>query len=176
MARIRDDLRALSGYHSPQVDVTVRLNTNEASFAPPPTFVSTLAERLGGVEWNRYPDRAASALRTRLAALHGVPSEWVLVANGSNEVLQSILLAFGGNGRRAVVFEPGYQMHAQIARNTATPVETIEREREMLIDIDSALSVLSAGEPGGGVRDLSEQSNRSFRAARHGPGAHRAGG
>ena len=147
MARIRDDLRALSGYHSPQVDVRVRLNTNEAPFAPPPTFSSSLAERLGAVEWNRYPDRAASALRSRLAELHSVPTEWVLVANGSNEVLQSILLAFGGNGRRAVVFEPGYQMHAQIARNTGTRVETIERNDEMLIDIDAARASLSAGEP-----------------------------
>lgn len=147
MARIRDDLRALSGYHSPQVDVTVRLNTNEAPFAPPAEFVSTLAQRLAGVEWNRYPDRAAVSLRTRLAALHGVPVEQVMVANGSNEVLQSILLAFGGAGRRAVVFEPGYQMHAQIARNTATPVEIIERDSEMLIDIRSALASLSAGPP-----------------------------
>lgn len=147
MARIRDDLRALSGYHSPQVDVSVRLNTNEAPFAPPPAFSSSLAERLSAVEWNRYPDRAASALRSRLAAIHCVPTEWVMVANGSNEVLQSILLAFGGHGRRAVVFEPGYQMHAQIARNTGTRVETIERNDEMLIDLDAARASLSAGDP-----------------------------
>ena len=66
MARIRDDLRALSGYHSPQVDVTVRLNTNEAPFSPPPAFAHALADRLGSIDWNRYPDRAATDLRARL--------------------------------------------------------------------------------------------------------------
>lgn len=148
MARIRDDLRALSGYHSPQVDVTVRLNTNEAPFSPPAAFAHALADRLGSIDWNRYPDRAATDLRARLAALHSVPENWIMVANGSNEVLQSILLAFGGPGRRAVVFEPGYQMHAQIARNTGTTVEVVERGEGFLIDVDRALEALNDGPPG----------------------------
>jgi len=145
---MRDDLHALAGYHSPQVDVEVRLNTNEAPFAPPESFAHEVARRLSTVPWNRYPDRSALALRRRLAQLHGVPPEWVTVANGSNEVLQNILLAFGGPGREAIVFEPGYQMHAQIARNTATAVRVIPRHDDLLIDPEAAIEAMGAGVPG----------------------------
>ena len=60
---VRDDLRALEGYHSPQVDVRVRLNTNEAPTPPPAAWRDAFAAELSRVEWNRYPDRSASALR-----------------------------------------------------------------------------------------------------------------
>ena len=57
-----------SGYHSPQLDVAVRLNTNESPFPPPPGFVEAVAEAVRGVDWNRYPDRSATRLRAALAA------------------------------------------------------------------------------------------------------------
>ncbi|MEI8240421.1 MAG: histidinol-phosphate transaminase, partial [Actinomycetota bacterium] len=69
---VRDDLRALEGYHSPQVDVRVRLNTNESPFPPPAAWHDAFADELSRVEWHRYPDRAASALRQGIADLHGV--------------------------------------------------------------------------------------------------------
>ena len=67
---VRSDLQEMSGYHSPQVDVEVRLNTNEAPFPPPEEFQSAFVAELKEVEWNRYPDRAAQLLREDLAALH----------------------------------------------------------------------------------------------------------
>ena len=118
--RVRDDLRVLEGYHSPQLDVDVRLNTNESPEPPPDGFRAALAERLAGLDWHRYPDRGAAELRERLAEHHGVSAEMVFPANGSNEVIQSILLAYGGPGRRAAVFEPTYAMHSQIAATTGT--------------------------------------------------------
>ena len=60
---VRDDLSALEGYHSPQVDVRVRLNTNEAPVAPPAAFRQAYAEAVAKIEWHRYPDRGATALR-----------------------------------------------------------------------------------------------------------------
>jgi len=87
---VRDDLRALEGYHSAQVDVDVRLNTNESPFPPPQGFRDALAAEVSRVDWNRYPDRAASALRADIAALHGVDPAQVFAANGSNEVLQCV--------------------------------------------------------------------------------------
>ncbi|NDC46955.1 MAG: aminotransferase class I/II-fold pyridoxal phosphate-dependent enzyme, partial [Actinobacteria bacterium] len=112
----RDDLRELSGYHSPQVSVKVRLNTNESPIAPPSDFVEAVSAAVHEVQWNRYPDRTATALRQDIAALHGVSADNVFVANGSNEVLQSLLLAYSGAGRKVVTFEPTYQLHSHIAR------------------------------------------------------------
>ena len=77
----RDDLRALDGYHSPQVDVAVRLNTNESPYAPPPEFVDAVRRRARATStWNRYPDRGARELRDALGAFLGQPRERLLCA------------------------------------------------------------------------------------------------
>ncbi len=124
----------MSGYHSPQVDVPVRLNTNESPFPPPAEWVASLAAIASDTEWNRYPDRSALRLRAEIAARHGVAVENVFVANGSNEVLQTILLAYGGHGRTVATYEPTYQMYAQIARVTGADVVTGERRGDFTLD------------------------------------------
>ena len=96
---MRDDLRALEGYHSAQVPAAVRLNTNESPYPPPAAWSADLAAALATVDWRRYPDRAATDLRAAIAAWHGVDVANVFAANGSNEVLQTLLLTYAGAGR-----------------------------------------------------------------------------
>ena len=124
----------MSGYHSPQVDVPIRLNTNESPFPPPAQWLNDLSEIVRSIEWNRYPDRGATHLRQVIAARHGVQVNQVFVANGSNEVLQTILLAYGGSGRRVATFEPTYQMYSQIARVTGAEVVSGERRADLTLD------------------------------------------
>jgi histidinol-phosphate aminotransferase len=132
----RPDLLALEGYHSPQVRVDVRLNTNESPFPPPAQWQELLADEVGTIDFNRYPDRMASALRADIADLHRVVPKQVFVANGSNEVLQSILLAYSGAGRKVLTFEPTYAMHSQIARVVGATV--VERPRSASFALDPA--------------------------------------
>ena len=88
--RPRDDVALMEGYHSPQVDVEVRLNTNESPTRRRPSGVGRLRRRPSTtIDWHRYPDRAATDLRAAIAELHGVDPDQVFVANGSNEVLQT---------------------------------------------------------------------------------------
>lgn len=131
---VRDDLRALEGYHSPQVDVRVRLNTNESPLPPPTAWRDAFAAEISRVEWHRYPDRRATALREAIAAWHGVSPDMVFAANGSNEVLQTILLTYAGPGRTVATFEPTYQMHAQIARVVGSRVVEGERNADFTLD------------------------------------------
>ncbi len=147
MIPVREDLRALEGYHSPQVDVRVRLNTNESPFPPPAAWRDAFAAELSRVDWHRYPDRQATALRQAIAALHGVPPEMVFPANGSNEVLQTILLAYAGPGRTVATFEPTYQMHAQIARVVGSHVIEGERDADFTLDPAEMRRVVAAGRP-----------------------------
>ncbi|MDA8038960.1 MAG: histidinol-phosphate transaminase, partial [Actinomycetota bacterium] len=88
----------MPGYHSPQLDVAVRLNTNESPEPPPPAFFGELAEAVGSLQANRYPDRQATELRQAISEHHGVQPDQVFCANGSNEVLQCLFLAYGGPG------------------------------------------------------------------------------
>jgi histidinol-phosphate aminotransferase len=143
----RADLVELEGYHSPQLDVTVRLNTNESPYPPPAGFVRGWLDALADVPLNRYPDRAARDLRAALGAHLGQPADRLFCANGSNEVLQTLLLTYGGPGRRALLFEPTYALHAHIARITGTEVVTGERRDGFAIDTDEARRLVAAHRP-----------------------------
>jgi histidinol-phosphate aminotransferase len=144
---VRPDLELAEGYHSPQFDAEVRLNTNESPFAPPDQWRAELLAALDDVSFHRYPDRPATALRQAVADLHGVSADEVFCANGSNEVLQSVLLAFGGPGRRALLFEPTYALHSHIARITGTEVVEGSRGDDFLIDPRDAERLIAARQP-----------------------------
>ena len=135
------------GYHSPQVAVDVRLNTNESPYPPPRAWLAALVEELGTIPFHRYPDRAAWALRVELAALHGVRPEHIFVANGSNEVLQTLLLTYGGPERAAALFEPTYALHSHIARLTRTPVALGPRDPDFALDLGEVKRLLGEAEP-----------------------------
>jgi histidinol-phosphate aminotransferase len=144
---MRPDLNLHEGYHSPQVDAEVRLNTNESPFPPPAAWSEELLAALAEVSFHRYPDRPATELRAAIAELHGVTPAEVFCANGSNEVLQCLLLAYGGPGRRAVVFEPTYALHSHISRLTGTAVITGARTEDFRISVPDAAALLAAEQP-----------------------------
>lgn len=144
---VRDDLRALEGYHSAQVPAEVRLNTNESPYPPPEAWATSFAAALEEVDWRRYPDRSAQALRSAIAAWHGVDPAYVFAANGSNEVLQTLLLTFAGPGRSVMTFEPTYQLHAHLARISGARVIEVERRADFSLDVDSAVSAVVEGRP-----------------------------
>ncbi len=105
-------------------EVPVRLNVNENPYPPSPALARAIADAVAAVAGtlNRYPDRDAAGLRDDLAGYlgHGLAREQVWAANGSNEIMQQLLMAFGGPGRTALGFEPSYSMHPIITRITAT--------------------------------------------------------
>jgi histidinol-phosphate aminotransferase len=144
---VRDDLRALEGYHSPQVDVRVRLNTNESPLPPPAAWRDTFAAEVSRIDWHRYPDRAAIELRQAIADWHGVDPAQVFAANGSNEVLQTLLLTYAGPGRTVATFEPTYQLHAHIARVTGATIVEGERRADFTLDPAEVRRVLETARP-----------------------------
>lgn len=129
---IRDDLRGLSPYGAPQEHVRIQLNVNENTHPIPEAvatdIVAALAAAVLGV--NRYPDREFTELRDALAGYlgHGLSRENIWAANGSNEVLQQVLQAFGGPGRSVLGFPPTYSMHSIIANGTGTRWVTAPRD------------------------------------------------
>src|SRR3712207_6373646 len=148
---IREDLRGKSPYGAPQLDVAVRLNTNEHAFAVPDVVVETMTKMLQDelADLNRYPDRDAVALRTDLAAYlgHGLTHHGVWAANGSNEVQQQLLQAFGGPGRTALGFGPSYSMHPLLAAGTGTRWVGARRDQDFGLTPASALAQLKEHDP-----------------------------
>jgi histidinol-phosphate aminotransferase len=144
---VRTDLAALSGYHSAQVDVDVRLNTNESPLPPPAEWFEAFRAALGDVDFNRYPDRQAVELRQALADAHQVELAQVFCANGSNEVLQALMLAYGGPERSIALFEPTYTLHRHIARITGTKVAAGTRTDDFLLDVDEVARLVGEHDP-----------------------------
>ncbi len=144
---VRADLVDLAGYHSPQVAVDIRLNTNESPYPPPAAWREAFLEELATVPFHRYPDREATALRAALGELHGVGPEQVFLGNGSNEVLQALCLAYGGRDRAVAMFEPTYALHSHIARITGAEVAVGERLPDFALDLDEVRRVLTRSGP-----------------------------
>lgn len=154
---LRDELRGKSAYGAPQLTVTNQLNTNENPYPPGPAIVEDLVEevrKLSG-SLNRYPERDAHDLRVDLAryvsAQTGVEVtyEQLWAANGSNEVLQQLLQAFGGPGRKAMGFTPSYSMHPILCAGTQTEFIAVERPEalDFAIDVEAAAAAIAEHSP-----------------------------
>ncbi|TJZ74954.1 histidinol-phosphate transaminase [Rhodococcus oryzae] len=152
---IRENLRGKSPYGAPQLTVPVQLNTNENPHPPTRALIDDVAEsvREAAAELHRYPDRDAVALRTDLAAYLtrqtgvAVTVDNVWAANGSNEILQQLLQAFGGPGRSAMGFVPSYSMHPIISDGTETKWLPVFRRSDFSLDVDSAVSAIAQHRP-----------------------------
>ncbi|MDH2444984.1 histidinol-phosphate transaminase [Amnibacterium sp. CER49] len=148
---LRPDLVGRSPYGAPQLSVPVALNVNENTHPVPPEVADDILRRVGAAltEVNRYPDREFTALREALAGYlgHGLGAESIWAANGSNEVIQHVLQAFGGPGRRVLGFPPTYSMHAIIAASTATEWVPAERDDDFRISPETAVAAIERTDP-----------------------------
>ena len=152
---LRDDLVGTKPYGAPQLDVPVQINTNENPYPPSAALLADLSASVAAAAagLNRYPDRDAIELRTALAdyLAHstGVPLtvENLWAANGSNEILQQLLQAFGGPGRRALGFEPSYSMHPIISTGTRTAWLPTPRSADFTVDVPAAVRLVTEQRP-----------------------------
>ncbi|MGX0671333.1 histidinol-phosphate transaminase [Kocuria marina] len=139
---LRDDLRGLSPYGAPQLEVRVALNTNENTHPVPEPVVRAITRRVTdtAASLNRYPDRDFTNLRTALASYlgHELTEDNLWAANGSNEILQQILQAFGGPERSVLSFVPTYSMYPLLALGTGTRFIAGERAEDFSLSAESA--------------------------------------
>ena len=144
---VRDDLTEVSPYGAPQLDVAVRLNTNETAEPPPDGYLAEVGRRIQGLELNRYPDRPATALRDALAGRLGTSRDHVWAANGSNEILQQLLQAYGGPQRQALTVRPGYSMYPELCRTSLTPVAEVDLDESFLLTPAIAADAVARHDP-----------------------------
>ncbi len=150
---LREDLTSLSPYGAPQVPAEATLNTNENPYAPSPELAQAIADRVHRVATtlNRYPDRDAIALRTALSkfinSLSGTnfAADSIWAANGSNEIIQSLFMAFGDRG--ALGFTPSYSMHPLIAKVIGVTWQDGGRRADFTLDTAKAISEIASKKP-----------------------------
>ena len=150
---LREALRPMSPYGAPQVPAQASLNTNENPYPPSPALQKAIAAAVAKVaaDLNRYPDRDATVLRTKLAGFINELSqtkfsaENVWAANGSNEIIQSIFLAFAGGS--VLGFTPSYSMHPLIAKVTGAQWIDGKRNADFSLNATDAVSEILKNKP-----------------------------
>ena len=144
---LRPNVIALKSYHSPQLEVEVRLNTNESPYPPPEGFEEAVAKAVGDSSWHRYPQRNAQSLCDALGEFHDLPARQIFAANGSNEVIQTLLMCYGGAGRKVAVFQPTYALHSHIARSLASELVVGERMPDFALDLEKTADLIRRERP-----------------------------
>lgn len=143
----REDIAPLDAYIPELPAADVLLHANENPYPPPEAVMREFLDAAGHLGLNRYPDHAARELRAALASYAGVDGAWVWVGTGSNEILLDACLAYGGPGRRALLFEPTYSMHHRQAIIAGTAVERVSRRPDFTLDANEAVAVVRDIQP-----------------------------
>jgi histidinol-phosphate aminotransferase len=143
----RSDLADLKPYRAPQMDAPVKLNTNESPYGPPEAFNEELRQRVAGLNLNRYPIRDFTEVREKLAEYLKTLTDRVWLANGSNEIILQLLLAFGGPERKVMTFEPTYGMHGQITRISGTRHLRARRNPNFTIHPEASIEAIQLHRP-----------------------------
>ena len=150
---LRKNLRELSPYGAPQIPAQAVMNTNENPYAPSLQLAHAISDRVREVSLtlNRYPDRDAVVLREKLAAFVNSLSNTsfttsnIWAANGSNEIIQSLFMAFGSG--TVIGFTPSYSMHPLIAKTTQVQWISGSRRADFSLDVDSAIDQINVAKP-----------------------------
>lgn len=144
----RPELETLQPYRSSETrGGRILLHANENPYALPAEVMQEIVDATASLELNRYPDPEPSELIAEVATYAGVGQAWVLIGDGSNEILLQSCLAYGGPGRTALLFDPTYVMHQRQARMAGTAVEIVGRRKDFTIDVDAAIQAIRRIEP-----------------------------
>ncbi len=130
MNLLRPDIAAMAGYvpgfQPPDHEPWIKLNTNENPYPPSPRVREAILAELGGdgEALRKYPDPGSRAMRAAAAGLYGVPVEWVITANGSDELLNNLIRACAGEGEEVGYVHPSYSYYATLAEIQGARVRT----------------------------------------------------
>lgn len=114
----REAIRALQGYtpgEQPKDQGFIKLNTNENPYPPSPKVIAALCEFLASSSLALYPPPLSDTVRKRIAAVYHIPEEWILVGNGSDELLDLVVRVFVGKGDEVVYPVPTYTYYRVLA-------------------------------------------------------------
>ena len=127
MNALRKNIAEMAGYvpgFQPEDAASyIKLNTNENPYPPSPKVVEAIAAEVGeGLR--RYPDAASRVAREEAAKLYGFDPSWIIMANGSDEVLNNLIRAFAGEGEEVAYIHPSYSYYGTLAEIQGARVRT----------------------------------------------------
>lgn len=129
MLPLRKNIAEMAGYvpgFQPQEEGWTKLNTNESPYPPSPKVREAILAEVGadGGNLRKYPDAASRRARAVAADLYGVDPSWVIMANGSDELLNNLIRAFAGEGEEVAYIHPSYSYYATLAEIQGAKIRT----------------------------------------------------
>ncbi|MBI4743718.1 MAG: histidinol-phosphate transaminase [Actinobacteria bacterium] len=143
----RQDLAGLKPYSVPKVSAKIKLDANESPFNLPFEIISEIKSEFDGFLFNRYPDPLSTGLKRKIANYYGLSEECVGVGNGADEIIECLLLAYGGRGRMSLAFEPTFSMYQIISKITATEFISLRLDNSFSISLDKTISTIKRFKP-----------------------------
>jgi histidinol-phosphate aminotransferase len=144
---IKPAVRALRAYTLSPHRASIKLNQNENPWDAPARIKEEVLRRFAARDWSRYPDFVPTTLHERLAAFAGWKTDGVIAGNGSNELIQAVLMVTMGSGKRVLISEPTFMLYRQVATVLDGEVETVSLTPDLKYDSEALLKTIETGQP-----------------------------
>lgn len=144
---IKPEVRALRAYTLSPHRASVKINQNENPWDAPAEIKDEVLRRFAAREWSRYPDFVPVSLQESLAQFAGWKADGVIAGNGSNELIQALLMVSIGPGKRVLISEPTFTLYRQVATVLGGEVETVLLTPELTYDVPALLKKIEETQP-----------------------------
>ena len=139
LARVKPSVRAMGAYTLKPYEPRIKLNQNESPYDVPDAVKARIAERLKDRPWNRYPPFVARGFISAVAEATGWAEDGILVANGSNELIQAILAVTVSPGTHVVIPEPTFTLYRLMTEVNGGTVASVPLTAELRFDVDGII-------------------------------------
>jgi len=144
---IKPQVRALRAYTLSAHRASVKINQNENPWDAPEEIKKETLRRLTTRKWSRYPDFVPAGLHERLATFAGWKREGIIAGNGSNELIQALLMVTVGTGKRVLICEPTFALYRQIATVLGGEVKSIPLTTKLTYDVPGLQTEIKKTQP-----------------------------
>jgi histidinol dehydrogenase len=144
---VKPGVRGLKAYMLSPERASVKINQNENPWDAPARVKEETLRRLSEREWSRYPDFVPSSLHERLAEFAGWRPDGIIAGNGSNELIQALLMVTVGEGKRVLINEPTFALYRQITIVLGGEVSSLPLDQKLTYDTGAMLRAIAADEP-----------------------------
>jgi histidinol-phosphate aminotransferase len=148
LASIKPRVRELRAYSLRPDRARVKLNQNENPWDTPEEIMQETLRRAANCAWSRYPNFVPQSLHERLAEFSGWKADGVIAGNGSNELIQALLMVTVGEGKRVLISEPTFALYRQIATVLGGEVVSVPLNSELCYDVRSLMAEIQTVKPG----------------------------
>jgi histidinol-phosphate aminotransferase len=144
---IKNSVLLLRPYTLAPYRASVKLNQNENPWDAPVEIKQETLNRMKDRAWSRYPDFSPQRLHERLAEFSGWQPDGIIAGNGSNELIQALLMVTVGEGKRVLITEPTFALYRQITTVLGGEVASIPLNPELQFDVAALVGEIEETEP-----------------------------